>query len=78
MLSPEAVLVDRLAAWQFWGSTTDAVRACRDRFDRDRLDRLVEEREVAPAFDRLREFCGPFGRTEPTTEELREWAENGV
>ena len=81
VLAPEAVLADRLAAWQHWDSTTDAVnaflvyRATRDRLDRESLARLVEERQVEEAWASLAAFAARLGDAQPSAEELERWAE---
>ena len=72
--------VDRLAAWQFWNSTTDAanafliLRATGDQLDKTKLRRLVAKREVSQAWKRLRSFDRLSQKTDPTPEELEEWA----
>jgi hypothetical protein len=82
VLAPEALLVDRLASWQFWGSTTDGVnaflllRATRDRMNLDKLERLVESRDVSRAWPLLDAFNRRFATDDPTSEELAEWAES--
>lgn len=81
VLAPEAVLVDRLAAWEFWESSRDAVnaflvwRAVGDRIDWGAAEALAREREVLPALSRLRALAERFTDREPTEEELTRWAE---
>ena len=81
VLAPEAVLVDRLAAWQFWNSSSDAVnaflvlRAFRGRLDTAKLQQLVEHREVASAWERLFAFDQRFQERDPSANELEEWIE---
>lgn len=80
VLAPEAVIVDRLAAWQHWRSATDAVnaflvyRATGDRLDPSRLSKLVEIRQVAEAWASLEALDSSLGGREPTAEELERWA----
>jgi hypothetical protein len=82
VLAPEAVLVDRLASWQFWGSTTDGVnaflilRATSDQMDLGKLERLVEARDVSRAWALLDAFNRRFATGDPTAKELSEWAES--
>jgi len=82
VLAPEAVLADRLAAWQFWSSTTDGVnallilRATGDRMDLELLELLVRARDVSRAWARLEDFSRRFSTSEPTSEEIARWAES--
>src|SRR5262249_4215808 len=70
-LSPEDMIVDRLAAWQFWKSATDGAsaylvwRAQEKSLDRQRLSALARRRGVEPALDRLKELVT---RKEVSTE----------
>lgn len=80
ILSPEDVLVDRLAAWWFWRSSTDGVAACklfwrrRGELDSQRLENRARAREVAGALERLLDFVA--GRAEtPDEGEVSQWAE---
>jgi hypothetical protein len=79
-LSPEDLLVDRLAAWQFWSSETDAVGAFLIRrgvgkgIDDNRLRDAARRRGVEPALARLAALDRQLGTKQPSTEELREWA----
>lgn len=81
VLAPEAVVVDRLAAWEFWNSSTDGVnaylvlRAVGARLDLAKLRRLVKRREVAKAWKSLRVFARRFESRDPTPEELAAWAD---
>jgi hypothetical protein len=82
VLAPEAVIVDRLAAWLHWGSSTDAVnaflvyRATLAQLDRRRLMRLVEERQVGEAWSSLEAFVGRLAGGSPSAENLERWAEH--
>ena len=79
-LSPEDVIVDRLAAWQFWKSTTDGAsaflvwKAQESRLDRARLAALAERRGVRRGFKRLGDFSAAGGSSVPTAEDLERWA----
>jgi hypothetical protein len=82
VLAPEAVVVDRLASWQFWGSTADGVnaflvlRTMGDQIDREKLAQLVRSRDVSRSWARLEEFVRRFSAHDPTPEELAAWAES--
>ena len=83
VLAPEAVLVDRLAAWEHWDSSTDGVnaflvlRAVGDELDWRRLESLAQRREVVGALDRLREFARRLADSDPSQEPLEQWATRG-
>ena len=76
----EELIVDRLAAWQFWRSSVDGVNAYllyrtrRSDLDRSRLASLAEKATVTPALTALEELVARHGKNEPTSDELREWA----
>jgi hypothetical protein len=78
-LSPEDVLVDRLAAWQFWGSLADAFnalllrRSTAARLDRKRVRRAAAARGVSASLERLERYARRLGDSEPTTEEFERW-----
>ena len=78
-LSPEDVIVDRLAAWQFWKSTTDGAsaylvwQAQEARLDRERLVALAKRRGVSKALERLDDFSARTGST-VAAEDLERWA----
>ena len=79
-LSPEDMIIDRLAAWQFWRSTTDGAsafliwRAQEKRLDLKRLASLAERRGVKKALERLNAFVQRAGARETSPEELERWA----
>lgn len=79
LLSPEDLIVDRLAAWKFWRSEVDGVnayliyRAQRDRIDGDRLRALAAKRRVTGAYEELERFGAASG-FEASPEELSAWA----
>ncbi|MFQ5528504.1 MAG: hypothetical protein ACE5GX_19900 [Thermoanaerobaculia bacterium] len=80
VLAPEPLIVDRLAAWEFWNSSTDAVnafllvKAVGDKLDGEKLELIAERRELVQALERLLAFASRFEATEPTPEELAVWA----
>ena len=79
-LSPEDMIIDRLAAWQFWSSTTDGAsafliwKAQEKRLDRKRLGALAERRGVEKGLARLQEFIRKIGARAPSAEDLERWA----
>lgn len=79
ILSPEAVLVDRLSSWSFWNSEVDAVNAVllwREAelpFDGRLLNDLVRKQNLEKNWkDFLRFVESVEGRT-PTEEDLEQW-----
>lgn len=78
VLSPEALIVDRLAAWQFWRSEQDALNALliarAVSVDEEVLGGLAGRRQVEPALGRLREALEQWTRETPGQEELSSWA----
>jgi hypothetical protein len=76
----EELIVDRLAAWQFWKSEVDAVNALRLRegsaFDLDliRLRTLAKIRDVEPALGALEDLMVRLGGREPSAKQLDEWS----
>jgi hypothetical protein len=79
-LSPEDMVVDRLAAWQFWNSTTDGAsafliwKAQESRLDRERLGQLAGRRGVQKGLARLVEFVREVGGRATSAEDLETWA----
>ncbi len=79
-LSPEDIIIDRLAAWQFWRSTTDGASAFliwmaqQERLNRKRLAILAEMRGVQRALSRLDEFGRRADAPATSSEELEKWA----
>jgi hypothetical protein len=77
-LSPEDMIVDRLAAWQFWKSATDGAsgylvwRAQEKSLDQRRLSELARRRGLERALDRLKDLVSA---KEVSAEELEKWAE---
>jgi len=75
----EELIVDRLAAWQFWDSEVDAVNAVRLRLgsaadpDPARLRELAKASRVTSALDALERFAERLGDRDPTAQELEEW-----
>jgi hypothetical protein len=80
-LSPEDMIIDRLAAWQFWRSTTDGAsafliwKAQEKRLDRKRLAVLAGLRGVERALARLSEFVQGVGARETSPKDLEKWAD---
>lgn len=79
-LSVEDVLVDRLAHWQFWKSTVDALNALilwrlwAQELDRQRLEDVAGVREVEPALRSLRRFVERYEDEGPDDEAIERWA----
>jgi len=79
-LSPEDMIIDRLAAWQLWNSTTDGAsafllwKAQERRLDKARLAELSEIRGVQNALERLRKFVQRRGSKLPSAKDLETWA----
>ncbi len=77
-LSPEDMIVDRLAAWKFWRSATDGVsayliwRAQARRLDLKRLASIARQRGVGEALAKVKELVSA-GRS-VSAGELEEWA----
>lgn len=80
VVSPEDLIADRLAHWQFWKSTIDALNALTirrlwaGRLDLERLQAAAGAQEVAPALESLESFVETLGSRTPESEELEEWA----
>lgn len=80
----EELIVDRLAAWQFWQSEIDAINAFRLRqvreaeIDERRLRQLAELREVSPALRALNALVERTVDGDPSVSELEEWSRNGL
>jgi hypothetical protein len=79
-LTPEDMIVDRLAAWQFWRSTTDGAsafliwQAQKDRLDLERLEALAQRRKVERGYEKLRAFVRDASERSLSPEELERWA----
>ncbi len=78
--SPEDILVDRLAAWQFWKSSADAIsaylvwRSQAGAMNLARLDRLAGKNGVRSALRKLLKFAPRTRKGERSGEELERWA----
>ena len=78
----EELIVDRLAAWQFWQSEVDGYNAWRlwssreQRIDLTRLRSLAERSETTAALNSLVEFARYRRLRQPTHAEIEEWSEN--
>jgi len=76
LLSPEDVLVDRLAAWKFWQVPVEGINAYLlfrvrgNEMDQERLEEAARVEEVADALDSLRSF----GSRDREPEEIEAWA----
>ncbi|NHZ73722.1 MAG: hypothetical protein GWP16_04555 [Nitrospirae bacterium] len=79
ILSPEAVLVDRLASWAFWHSEVDALnavllwRATERSLDRKILRELVRQRKLEETWEEFLRFMDSVSDRKPTEEELEKW-----
>ncbi len=79
-LSPEDMIVDRLAAWQFWKSTTDGAsafliwQAQEGKLDLRRLEALAQRRKLVEGYEKLRSFAKSAIERSPSPEELEQWA----
>jgi len=82
-MSPEDLIVDRLASWKFWQSSVDGVNAYRLYFgqlssiDISRLRNLASGANCGDALDRLERFVSRYATGCPSTEDLERWAVNG-
>lgn len=78
-VEPEALVADRLAAWQAWGSPEDGVNAWlvarSQKLDLERVEALAGEKGVSAAAARLAEALECWRNRDPEQEELVEWAE---
>lgn len=80
VLGLEELIVDRLAAWQFWSSTIDGYNAWLlldrrgDEVDSVRLEELARAREVAAALRELLGFTADHLKVGPTDREIETWA----
>lgn len=76
LLSPEDVLVDRLAAWKFWRVPVEGInayllyRARAASMDTKRLNETARAEDVSDALESLRRF----GRRARDPQEIEEWA----
>lgn len=79
ILSPEDVLVDRLASWQFWQSKADGAAAFQmfrrmaASLDTARLEMAARHSRVTPALERLQSLSAQLAGKIPT-EEMLTWA----
>jgi len=78
VVEPEALVADRLAAWQVWESPQDGVNAwliTRGRsLDMNRINALARAKGVSAAAERLVEIVERWQERDPTDEELMRWA----
>ena len=79
IVEPEALVADRLAAWQAWKSPEDGVNAwlvTRSReIDLKRVGQLAEERGVQEAAQALMRAVQEWRGRDPAREELTAWAQ---
>jgi hypothetical protein len=79
LLSPEDVLVDRLAAWKYWRVPVEGInsyllyRARGEALDTKRLDDAASVEGVEDALDSLRRFAD----RDREPKEIEAWAETG-
>lgn len=79
-LAVEDLILDRLAAWEFWDSSVDGVNAfllwktARESLDLAALRARARKLELSAAWRRLVEFVNRQDRSEPSGEELEAWA----
>jgi len=77
-ISPEDLVVDRLAAWQFWNSEQDALNAFliarSTNLDARRLRRNAGRRRVLGSLKALTSFLQTYDGADPTPEEMEQWA----
>jgi len=79
VLSREALLADRLAAWEFWSSSIDAINALllvqggKGELDGRLAARLARELEVDDELRRLLRFARRLAGRSPTEEEFQRW-----
>ena len=80
IISPEDLLVDRLAAWKHWESSIDGVnsfllyRAQSQFFDADHLEKRAAAEEVQDALEAVRSLYQEYSSDLPTEEVLEKWA----
>jgi hypothetical protein len=84
VISAEDLLVDRLAAWRFWGSAVDGAnafllfRARGKRLDDRRLLQRARLAGVAAELKKLGRFAGRYPGIPPAKTVLAEWARRGA
>lgn len=80
VVEPEALIVDRLAAWQIWKSPEDGINAWLiargRRVDRQRVEALAEAKGVSAALRVLAKAVDRWRHRDPTEEELVSWAQS--
>jgi hypothetical protein len=78
LVSPEDLVVDRLSAWQFWGSEQDAVNAfqiCQyTAIDEKRAQERAEQSGVSKSYQSLRRFRKLLAGADASAEQLSDWA----
>lgn len=80
VISPEDLVVDRLAAWKFWRSEIDGLNAYRlwkaqaGSLDRARLKERARTEQVEDVLIELQAFAAGHPGAAPTEEETVRWA----
>ena len=80
VITPEDVLVDRLAGWKFWQSGAHGLNAyliykeVGGVLDRARLEERARSEDVLDAWNEVERFAQETEGQEATEEELRAWA----
>lgn len=78
----EELIVDRLAAWQFWRSEIDGYNAWRlwssreKQIDLTRLRFLAARSDTTTALNSLLEFAGGYTLHQPAHSEIEQWTRN--
>lgn len=80
IVSPEDLLVDRLAAWKHWESPVDGVnsfllyRAQSKSFDEDHLEKRTMTEDVQDALEAVRSLYREYTHDLPADEVLEKWS----
>ncbi|MEM6702010.1 MAG: hypothetical protein AAF690_04855 [Acidobacteriota bacterium] len=78
IVAPEDLVIDRLAAWQFWGSEQDAVNGYLiwdiHSLDKERLSAQARRAGVETSLRSLESFRRDHQDQRATAEELERWA----
>ena len=80
IVSPEDLLVDRMAAWKHWESPIDGInsfllyRAQSKSFDEDHLEKRTMTEDVQDALEAVRSLYREYANDLPAKEVLEKWA----
>lgn len=80
IISPEDLLIDRLASWKFWNYAPDGInaallyRARKKEMDRDRLTAAAEAKGVADALYELEKVMSTLPEGKAGDKHLEAWA----